>query len=148
MADTLNKTQSVLGLTLTATAATTTSAQFGLGRAKEGVYTMIINMTAATGTSPTCDIVLQSSPDKGTTYINLPIRSAQVTAATNINITFRNGFPSIAGVQNAATADTGGALVKDVVFDPDFMKIKATIGGTNPTFTGKVLFLSNPVSAN
>lgn len=148
MPPTLNKTTKNLATTYTATAATVTSSAFGLGRALDGVYTMLINIPTVTGTSPTLDIVLQSSPDLGVTYINLPIRSAQITAATNINITFRNGFPSIAGVQNAVTADTGGSLVKDVVFDPDFMKIKATIGGTNPKFTGTVTFLSNPPSGN
>lgn len=147
MADNLNKTMSK-GVVIGTIAATTTSSSFAIGKAKNDVYTMVVNTTAASGTTPTMDIVVQSSPDKGTTYINLPLRTAQITAVTNSNFTFRRGFPSIAGVTNLVTADTGGALVKDCVFDPDYMKIKATVGGTNPSFTVTVYFLADPLSGN
>lgn len=139
MADSPLKTWSNAVATYTATAATVTSSAFSIPQSKDGVYTAILNITAATGTSETLDVVLQSSPDKGTTYINLPLRFTQITtSATNINLTFRNGFPSIAGAGNVATAATGGLLCKDCVFDPDYMKVLATIGGTNPAYTGKV----------
>lgn len=146
MPSTLQKT-ALKQVTFTAIAATATTPVFALGRSAEGVYTAILNVTAATGTSETMDVVLASSIDKGTTYVNLPLRFTQITtSATNINMTFRRGYPSIAGVGNVATAATGGLLVKDCLFDPDYMKITYTIAGTNPTYTGTVTFLWDTVS--
>src|SRR5256885_5461461 len=50
---------------------------------------IVINVTTATGTSPTLDGVFQASIDKGTTYANLPLRTAQITAAGVHYFTFR-----------------------------------------------------------
>lgn len=147
MSATLQKT-ALRQIAFTAIAATANSAVFALGRSAEGVYTAILNVTGATGTTETMDVVLASSIDKGTTYVNLPIRFTQITtSATNINLTFRRGFPPIAGQGNVATAATGGLLVKDTLFDPDYMRLTYTIGGTNPTYTGTVTFIWDPVSS-
>lgn len=147
MADTLNKTSSVLAYSFTSLAATATSSAFSIPRSRDSIYTILVNVTAATGTSPTLDLVLQGSPDKGTTYVNLPFRFTQITAATSKYLTFRRGYPSIDAAETAVTADTGGAVNVDTLFDPDYLKIKATVGGTNPAFTGKIYILSDPPSA-
>lgn len=134
-------------ITVTAIAATATQAAFAIPLADE--FTIVINCTAATGTSPTLDWVLQSSFDKGTTYANLPLRSAQITAAGVHYFTFRRGLGwGEAAFNQAGVADTGGALAKNCVFDPAYMKFKSTIGGTNPSFTYKVAFLANPRGSN
>jgi len=129
--------------TVTAAAVTATSAAFAVPVADE--FSILISVTTATGTSPTCDIVFQNSFDKGTTYVNLPIRSAQITAAGTHWFTLRRGLGwGEAAFNQALVADTGGALAKNVVFDPGYMKFKYTIGGTNPVFTFKVAFFCNP----
>ena len=46
-------------------------------------YRLILIVSAASGTTPTLDGVLQDSPDGGTTWVNLPLRFTQMTAAGN-----------------------------------------------------------------
>jgi hypothetical protein len=130
-----------------AAAATATSSAINVGIADE--YSILINCTAATGTSPTMDVVFQTSFDKGTTYANMPLRSAQLTAAGVHWFTFRRGCGwGEAAFNQALVADTGGALAKNVVFDPQYVKFKYTIGGTNPAFTFKVCFFIAPRGSN
>ena len=135
----------VKNTTVTAAATTATSANIAIPKADE--YSILINTTAATGTSPTCDIVFQTSYDKGTTYVNMPVRSAQITAAAVQWFTIRRGLGwGEAAFNQAGVADTGGALAKNTVFDPAYVKFKYTIGGTNPSFTFTVSVFSNPLS--
>jgi hypothetical protein len=130
---------------VSAAAATATSGVVAVPMADE--YSICISVSAATGTSPTMDIVFQGSIDKGTTYVNLPLRSAQMTAAGVHWFTFKRGLGwGEAAFNQALVADTGGALAKNVVFDPQYVKFKYTIGGTNPSFTFKVVVFSNPRS--
>jgi hypothetical protein len=133
-------------VTGTAVAATATSTATSIGLADS--YTICINVTAVTGTSPTLDVVIQGSLDGGTTFMNLPLRSAQITAATVQYISFRNGLAQgEAGFNQAGVADTGGALTKDVVFDPRFIKVKQTVAGTNPSFTYTITCFGMPRSS-
>lgn len=124
-------------LTVTAATATATSSAIKLDLADS--YTLLINCTAVLNTSPTLDIVMQVSYDLGTTYVNAPIRSAQITAVASQWITFRNRLGDGEAPYNQTTvADTGGALTKDFSFDPRFVKFKYTIGGSGAggeTFT-------------
>jgi hypothetical protein len=132
--------------TVTAAAATSSTAALDIGRDDE--ITVCINVTTATGTSPTLDIVMQHSIDEGTTYVNAPQRTAQITAAGVHYMVFRRGIGSggEAAFNQAGVADTGGALAKNFVFDSDQIKFKYTIGGTNPVFTFTVNVFSKPYS--
>lgn len=126
--------------TLLASAAyttTTTSAAFALPGNCES-YAICIKTSAATGTSPTMDAVLQTSVDGGTTYVNLPIRSTQITAAGQNWFVFKQGLGGNEVALENPAADTGGTLAKNCIFDPGYMKIKFTIGGTNPSITSVV----------
>lgn len=121
----------------TAYTTTTTSAKFSLpGRAD--TYMILINATTVTGTSPTLDCVVQTSVDKGTTYVNLPLRSAQLTAASQSMMVFKLGLGNNEVALETGAAPTGGTLAKNCIFDPEYMKIKFTVGGTNPSFTAVV----------
>lgn len=132
---------------VSAAAATATSGVVRCPLADE--YSICVNVTAATGTSPTMDIVFLGSTDKGTTYVNLPLRSAQMTAAGVHWFSFRRGLGwGEAAFNQALVADTGGALAKNVVFDPQYVKYKYTIGGTNPSFTFTVNIFCNPRGSN
>lgn len=122
--------------TIQASAAQTTTfstSAFSIGMAD--AYTFLVSVTAASGTSPTLDIVYQTSIDGGTTFVDIPWRHTQITAAATEFITTRLGL-GVGEVQaEGAAADTGGTLAKPVVIDPYNMKIKCTIGGTSPSFT-------------
>lgn len=124
-------------ITVTSAAATSSTAAFSMGLGDS--YAIGINVTVATGTTPTCDIVVQTSYDKGTTYIDLPLRFTQVTAAVVRWLEFRNGLGNNEVALEQVAADTGGTLAKNCVFDPAYMKLKYTIGGTNPVFTFKII---------
>lgn len=103
-------------------------------------YTFILSSVTVTGTSPTLDVVLQTSIDGGTTYVNVPWRFAQQTAASVSFITVRLGLGvGEAGVASAVVAATGGVLANPCVVDPNFMKAVLTIGGTSPSFTVALL---------
>jgi hypothetical protein len=98
-------------------------------------YCLIVYVSTVSGTSPTADFVLQTSPDGGTTYINMPMRSTQVTAAGQIWFVFKQGLGGNEVALESPAASTGGTLAKNVVFDPTKMKLAYTLGGTSPSFT-------------
>ena len=129
-----------------AVTATGNSAKFTLPIAD--TYTFVINATTVTGTSPTLDIVYQSSPDGGTTFINLPWRHTQVTAAAVLYLTVRLGLGvGEVGIENAAAA-TGGTLSKPAVpFDLTNMRLGYTVAGTSPSFTFAVFLAALPPGA-
>ena len=132
--------------TLVASAAyttTTTTAAFELPLCD--TYHIIINHTAVTGTSPTADIQLKTSIDGGTTYVGLPLRSTQVTAAGVTHLVFKMGLGGNEVAVESPAAATGGTLAKNCVFDRKYMKLTFTIGGTNPSVTSVVygLFSQN-----
>lgn len=144
MAQNLNYPVAVANYTFNAIATTTTSTAISVPQAEE--YAIVFDCTAATGTSPTCDIVMQTSWDKGTTYINCPLRSAQIGAAGVHWNVMRAGLGwGEAALTQAGVADTGGALNKNFIFDPQYVKFKATIGGTNPAVTVKVHIFAHPL---
>lgn len=110
------------------------STAFALPEAAD-TYQIMLYFTAVSGTSPTCDAVLQSSPDNGTTYINLPIRSTQVTTTGQNYMVFKCGLGGNEVALENPAASTGGTLAKNCIFDPKYMKVYFTIAGTSPSFT-------------
>lgn len=130
----------------TALAATASSAAFVLPNAES--YSLVLDVTTATGTSPTLDVVLQTSWDAGTTFIDLPLRYTQVTAAVVRYLVFRNGIGMNEVALEQVAADTGGTLAKNCNFDPYNMKLKYTVGGTNPVFAFRVHLFCLPRGSN
>jgi hypothetical protein len=128
-------------------ATTTTTAAFNLAGQGDS-YHLIIKNNTVTGTTPTLDAVLQTSVDGGTTYVNLPIRTTQATAAGQNHLVFKMGLGGNEVALESPAADTGGTLAKNCLFDPNFMKIKFTIGGTNPSFTTVVYEAVLPAGSN
>lgn len=98
-------------------------------------YTGFINVTASSGTSPTLDVIWQTSTDGGTTWINVPWRHTQITTSTTEFITFRLGLGIGEVGAEGAVASTGGTLIKPAVVDVNNMRLQYTIGGTSPSFT-------------
>ena len=142
--------------TLASTTATATStADFVLPRdIHSGQF--ILDVTAASGTSPTLDIKIQTSPDGGTTYYDC-FRFPQKTATaierlvtgffgdgTNTGTT---GTNANSGNSATITATSTGALTTGVPINPDKMRVRYLIGGTNPSFTFKVFFLGRVLDA-
>lgn len=130
-----------------AVVATGTTAAFDLGIGD--CYMIGLEVTAgATGTSPTLDVVLQSALD-GTNYQDLPLRFTQKTTSTNAGtpeyLVFRLGLGENEVALGQTTADTGGQLAKNCLFNPNLMKAKYTIAGTSPTYTFTLHILTLPV---
>lgn len=71
---------------------------------------VFLNVTAASGTTPTLDVKLQTSDDGGTTWYDLP--NGSFTQKTNI------------GSQVLAFTSVG-----------DTIRVASTVGGTSPSFT-------------
>ena len=117
-----------------ALAATTTSSALEMGVGE--CYQMVVDITSVTGTSPTLDLVIQTSFNGSAgTYIDLPLRTSQITAARVEYFVFKLGLGDSEVSLSQVVADTGGILSKNCIFDPAAIKVKSTIGGTNPSFT-------------
>ncbi len=102
-------------------------------------YSWIVEVGTDSGTSPTIDVALQISPDCATlagtsaTWFTVS-RFAQVTTSdTKLIKTHNNGPISGQAAAVATIADTGGVLETNFIVTP-FMRVLATIGGTNPAF--------------
>lgn len=98
-------------------------------------YSIAMNVTTATG--GTMDVVLQTSFDNGTTYLNLPLRFTQVATTTGVFwLTFKNGLgQNEIATESGLIAATGGSLAKNCVFNPDFMRASFTIATGPDAFT-------------
>lgn len=96
---------------------------------------LVLNVTAASGTTPTLDVWLQTSYDDGTTYVNHS-KFAQVTAADVRVMDISRELP-IAGQEFDGNILTGSA---DANHGPLARKIRFSfdVGGTNPSFTAAV----------
>lgn len=88
-----------------------------------------INVTAVSGTSPTCVFKLQWSPDNGTTWIDWDTTNLQTTNVTTVStVLFRAGI----NATTAAGTATSGAK-QDIIYKQ--IRLVWTIGGTTPSFT-------------
>ncbi len=93
-------------------AATGNSATFTLPMADS--YFLVLHATVVGASS--LDAVLQTSPDGGTTWVNLPLRFAQLTAAGDAYIRFQPTMGLGEAASAGTAADTGGALAANVPF--------------------------------
>lgn len=135
-----NITRIVNSLAITATG---NSAVFTLPLAD--TYTFTVVTSSVSGTSPTLDIVYQTSYDGGTTFVNLPWRHTQLTAATTLVMTVRLGLGVGEVASEQAAASTGGTLAKPAVpCDLTQMRLGYTVAGTSPSFTLLVLLAALP----
>ena len=126
--------------------ATGNSAVFTLPIADSYTFTAVTS--SVTGTSPTLDIVYQWSYDGGTTFVNLPWRHTQLTAAANLVMTVRLGLGVGEVASEQAAAATGGTLAKPALpGDLTQMRLGYTVGGTSPSFTLLVLLTALPPGA-
>lgn len=127
---------------VTATASSANSSAFAIPRNTQ-VAMFLFDVTTGSGTTPTLDIAIQTSPDEGSTYYNV-FRAIQITAVSiNRLICDFSSFggntattATNAGGGNAAaiTLATSGALTAGAPIIPEYMRIRYVIGGTNPSF--------------
>lgn len=98
-------------------------------------YRLLLVVSAASGTTPTFDGVLQDSPDGGTTWINLPLKFTQLTTtATSAYIIFKPVGLSDAGSAGSQSA-TGAAVGVNTPFNAQNVRFAYTVAGTTPSFT-------------
>jgi len=88
-----------------------------------------INVTAVTGTTPTCVFKLQWSPDNGTTWIDW-----DGTNLVTASITGTGTHQLRVGINATTQAPTGGVSGKQD-FLPRQVRLAWTIGGSTPSFT-------------
>lgn len=93
-------------------AATGNSAAFTLPMADS--YLLVLNATTVGASS--IDAVVQTSPDGGTTWLNLPLRFTQITAAGQAYIRFQPTMGLGEAASAGTVAATGGALAQNVPF--------------------------------
>ena len=146
----LVRTVSVKPVTfLAATARTTTETGSGIA-IPPGVtaITFISDQNTVTGTSPTIDVCVEFSLDNST-WFGIA-RFAQQTAANEAFLTIPfHGNPSMSqthstnwlGGTAAEKAVTGGVINDVAMVCPPYIRVIATVGGTNPSFNGQVLGL-------
>jgi hypothetical protein len=92
--------------------------------------TIVVNMGAVTGTTPTCVIKIQGSADAGTTWYDIPSATTASLVATGVwAIIVYPGITALAG-----TTVSGTAAASNVTL-PRNWRIVWTIGGTTPSFT-------------
>ncbi len=106
--------RSVIGdvaLSGTLTATTSSAAIAAPGGAADVL--VMVHMTGVTGTSPTMTVAVEQSADGAT------------------------GWAAVAGGATAALIATGNAVANAAVTQP-FIRVTATIGGTTPSFVGRV----------
>ena len=92
--------------------------------------TILVNMGAVTGTTPTAVLKLQGSTDAGTTWYD--ITGATTASLTVTGIYVIQVYPGLTAV--AGTATTGSvAMINGII--PRTWRVVWTIGGTTPSFT-------------
>jgi hypothetical protein len=89
--------------------------------------------TTVTGTSPTMDLSIEVTPDRGTTFYEV-FRFAQFTAAVKQQLIVSFRRLAEAGAVRTVTQGGTGALNANCPISK-IIRIKWTIGGTNPSFT-------------
>lgn len=115
----------------TATTATVTGAAFQLPIADS--YTAIVDVGAATGTSPTLDVAFQHSPNNGTTWYTFA-KFAQITAVGQRSLIFTAQVAMNQAASEQAIANTGAAVAINSPIIYSNVRILATVGGTTPSF--------------
>lgn len=117
-----------------------------------------LSVSAASGTSETLDVNIETSFDAGGTYFGV-FRFAQVTTsatARRLIACFFGGSGNTATTatnagggneQVIATAGTGGALSTGCPVEPRYMRIRAVVGGTNPSYTYLVGYTALPFTS-
>lgn len=102
--------------------------------------TVYVNTSAASGTSPTMDLNVETSYDGGTTYWTIG-RFAQITTTGKRRLT----IPLINDLGGeVAIGTTGGSLAADAVLGRH-LRLNYDIGGTSPSFTFVAVAVGDPV---
>ncbi len=105
------------------------------------VYTFTLSTGTATGTSPTCDVVIQN--EFGSTaspvWISTGLRFAQHTGTASLDQITVNQTKNMLS-ETVVTAATGGAAAKNTALTKR-VRFLVTIGGTNPSYATIVIYM-------
>lgn len=106
----------------------TAAAASANGQDMENLYArgghIVVDLTAVTGTTPTCVVTVEGKDELSGKYYTI-LASASLTAT---GTTVLKVFPGATAAANAAA--------NDVL--PKIWRVKTTIGGTTPVFTGTI----------
>lgn len=122
-------------LTLTAATAGATGAATDLNSLfpVDGNLVAVANVSAATGTTPTLDLKLQTSLDGGSTWLDVAAFAQMTAASTLYAVIPVAGVASYIGA--APTASAGSVTGLPI---SNMVRVISAIGGTTPVFTGSI----------
>lgn len=119
-------------------------------------YTFFLDVTAVTGTTPTLDLNIQITPDKGTTWFTVGRFIRSTTTGTGLQkLTI---FPTSKGGSATVSTDATKAVQSIVTdanaglggFAPMTSKLRVLwdVSGTSPDFTFSLWVVGNPRQSN
>lgn len=128
MPDLANKLTTVQGIASSAPTASTNGTGVSFADHEVGL-SVVCNVGAVTGTTPTCTVALEQSSNDNT---------ADASGAAD-------AYSAITGASTALTDSDANSIVKFMCYNHNekYIRVALTIGGTNPTFN-----LGVTVSAN
>lgn len=125
--------------TFTATGFSTT---FALPEAE--CYSLYLVATAASGTTPNLNAIVQTSVDGGTNWVNLPLVFASVTAAGTSGPLIFKPTMGIGASGVAPTITAGTAQATNTPLVQNQLRLSNTITGTTPSFTVNLFAICVP----
>lgn len=106
---------------------------------------LVLNVSAASGTSETMTVALESSIDGGTTWYQSAVFTQITTAVVTRVIDFRPFLGATeAGAETVVTSTATTAIHKNAPLTED-QRLKWVIGGTNPSYTFSVTAVCQPM---
>ena len=138
----LQPTTPLLLLTNQTVTATGNSATFQLPEAE--CYALYLMATAASGTTPVLNGILQTALDNGVTWVNTGVAFGTLTAAGNSSgVVFK---PTMGVGQSAGpiTATQGTASAINQPINQKYNRITFAVSGTTPSFTYSLYAVTTP----
>lgn len=126
-----------------------TSSSFSLPEC--ACYSFLLVAPTVSGTTPTLDVSIASSPDGGTTYFEI-LQFDQITTTQAKRITFQpflgageSASKGAVGVVGTIDLATGTGVANNQPFDPRYVKVRWQITGTITTLNASLFMIATPM---
>lgn len=113
-------------------------------------FRLVVQVTAASGTTPTLDVILQDSPDEGQTWPYTGNKMAQMTGVDSRQLAISRERTYGQAAAESSAANPAIAAAAAAVNGPLARKARlfGLVGGTTPSFTVNVFLVGNvPVAS-
>lgn len=129
-------------LPATAVTATGVSAVFSLEQCE--CYLLSLVAGTVTGTTPTLNAVLQTSPDNGTTWLNTGMYFATVNTTNQQQSLVFKPTLSVGQAASVVTGTLGTASALNQPIFRTYMRLSYTVTGTTPSIPLTLFVIENP----